>query len=39
MRKNWVNRALLTVGAKHITRNRKLNNKLEKLICTIINAA
>ena len=39
MGKNWVNRALFTVGAKHITRNRKLNNKLEKLICTIINAA
>ena len=39
MGKNWLNTALFTAGAKHIPRNRKLNNKLEKLICTIINAA
>ena len=31
----WLNRALFTPSAKHVTRKRKLNNKLEKLICDI----
>ena len=29
------NRALFTLSAKHLTRKRELNKKLEKLICNI----
>ena len=31
-KEKWQNRAPFTVGAKHVTRKRELNNKLKKLI-------
>ena len=31
----WLNRALFNPSAKHVTRKKELNNKLEKPICDV----